>query len=264
MKYQAEYNTAQAAAKQSQIVRQRNKWKEASGLPAKFINASFNTYDINASDKDNNLSLALAKCKEYAKSYPMPYRRYAKSGKAYPSLYLWSTKAGLGKTHLACSIANAIYDRWNGEGLEELEYSQIDFLPIKWRCSMLNPVTFISEPELYNKLQNTYNYSDDERKALPSASEIINQLIFCDLLILDDVGKDPRRDMDFVRRTLFAIIDGRYKALRPIVLTTNLKREELRVYLDGSDGDSEPKFSRLVEMGSFFHIKGEDYRRKKP
>ena len=66
-----------------------------------------------------------------------------------------------------------------------------------------------------------------------------------------------------MQRVLFSIIDGRYKAMRPMVVTANLSPEGLKLYLGG--GGDEASFDRLWEMvkGKFIKIEGESYRRMK-
>ena len=83
------------------------------------------------------------------------------------------------------------------------------------------------------------------------------------MLIIDDVGKEKRNDPKFVQRTLFKIIDGRYKGARPVVITANLNPTQLKRYL-GAGGEDEASFDRLWGMtnGEFFNIEGESYRRK--
>jgi len=114
-----------------------------------------------------------------------------------------------------------------------------------------NPVRLISEPELYERIQQTYSYSFAEREQKESEQDIMNQLCRAPLLIIDDMGKTPRRDMDFVRRTMFNIINRRYKALLPVVITTNKDLEGLRDYLGNSS--DEATLDRIMEMaeGSF-------------
>lgn len=151
-----------------------------------------------------------------------------------------------GKTYLTCAIAHRILDRWNGE---------------KTGC----PVSFIAEPDIYRRIQTTYNYSAEERKRLQSEQEIINELVAVPLLIIDDIGKEHRTDKRFVQRVLFSIINSRYNAQRPVVLTTNMTAGQLENYL-GNDSDSAT-FDRIWEMcvspkQGFIRIKAESYRRK--
>ena len=67
--------------------------------------------------------------------------------------------------------------------------------------------------------------------ALPSMS-VQNKLYYldglknCDLLILDDFGME--RQTDYAQEQALNIIDGRYLARKPMIVTTNLRPQDLR------------------------------------
>lgn len=54
----------------------------------------------------------------------------------------------------------------------------------------------------------------------------LNNLVSCDLLIVDDFGME--RQTDYAREQVFNIIDGRYLARKPLIVTTNLSLHELK------------------------------------
>jgi len=209
----------------------------------KYMNEGFGTFNKN---RPGNVAKVHDICLKYANQFPIEYRKYiAREGEAYQSLVLNSTDVwGIGKSHLACSIGHRVLDRWDGE-------------------SISNPIVFISEPDLYRSIQATYNYTSQEKKYRESEDDIIKNLIYRSLLILDDVGKERRSDPKFVQRILFAIIDGRYKNLRPIVLTTNLSSDDLCSYLGA--GKDEASFDRIWEMVQgnkyWWKMTGKSYRR---
>lgn len=176
----------------------------------------------------------------YADEFPLSKRPYG-----YPSLALTSKKSwGVGKTHLACSIIHRILNRWDGE-------------------EIVNPVLFITEPDLFRSIRATYNFSYDEKRWRESEEDIINRLCRVSLLVLDDVGKEETTDTRFVQRVLYAIIDGRYKNMLPMVITANLDKDGLASHLGGSRGN-EASFDRLVEMchGKIIQMDGVSYRRQ--
>ena len=233
----------EAAVRFSAIASQRKRWRESSGIPENFMNKEFGDF----SAYSGNLKTMAKKCQEFADNFPIPYRDYQKKAeKDYPSLVLVA-EAGRGKTHLACAVGHRILNRWNGKNTETAS----------------NPIVFISEPELYLRIKETYSFSAEEKKVRESESDIINRLVSRDLLILDDVGKDQKADMSFVRRVLFMVINGRYNAQRPVILTTNLSDAGLEDYL-GKTNDENPIFSRLYQMtgGKFLKINADDYRKK--
>lgn len=54
---------------------------------------------------------------------------------------------------------------------------------------------------------------------------MLDRLLACDLLVLDDLGAE--RSTSYGQEYVYAIVDGRYSAGRPMVVSTNLTREEL-------------------------------------
>jgi DNA replication protein DnaC len=257
--YQAEYDHKKETNRTAAINTHRAKWKTDSGIPEIFVEATFDTFDRKVS---KDILKAFGRAKIYSEDYPVLYRQYLiQTKRAFPSLLLFSTleNAGVGKSHLSCCIANRIYDRWQGEGMEPTDYAQIDdCLPIKWYCHMKNPIRYISEYEIYERIDAMWSYGAAEREMLPSEKNIMDWLKEVDLLIVDDLGKNPRKNSDFIQRTLFAIIDGRWKALKPMIISTNLTDSELKRHVRA------PAFDRLWQMtsGEFVTLEGDSYRRK--
>jgi len=225
------------ARRQAQIAHKRKLWRDNCGIPPKFMNQEFGTLDLDRPVQ--GLKLAYKRCLAYAEKYPLD-----DSYLGYPSLIIFSENSwGVGKTHLACAIAHKILNRWNGEDI---------------RC----PVRYISEPELFDRIYGSFNYTKEERDYMPSKSKIIEDVIKARLLIIDDIGKRKPQDMRFVQETLYLIINGRYDAKRPIVITSNLSPKKLEKYLGG--GHDSASFDRLMEMcqGKALKLEGESYRRK--
>lgn len=55
---------------------------------------------------------------------------------------------------------------------------------------------------------------------------ILSQLNLFDILVLDDLGAE--RDSQFAAEMVYSIIDARYRAQKPIILTTNVPLDELK------------------------------------
>ena len=227
--------------KLAEITSQRRRWRQNCGIDPRYMSKDFSTFDTK---RPGNIKSVFTLCFDYANNFPIDYDAWLrKNHKPYPSLLLFSTGVwGNGKTHLVSSIAHKILDRWNGENIA-------------------SPVRLVSEPSIYNQIQSTYSYSDSERENNQSEQDIIDGLSRVRLLIIDDLGKTPRRDMDFVRRTMFNIINQRYDALLPVVITTNKTIEGLRDYLGSAD--DEATLDRIIEMTEkkFVQVTGESYRR---
>ncbi len=243
----AELQKQEEVARQIEMSRKRSQWRSECGIPLKFMNEEFGTFDTK---RPGNVQKIYDVCLKYAKNFPLDYHDYIRQKKkAYPSLLLLSSIAGLGKTHMATSILHNILNRWQGEEIS-------------------NPVAFITESELLAKIQETYSYSTEEKRLRESEDDIIKALIYRPLLVLDEIGYERRTDLKFVRRILFRLINGRYNNLRPIILTTNLSVEQLKNYLDSVDSTymdkAERTFDRLWEVakGNVWRMTGDSYRRK--
>lgn len=140
-----------------------------------------------------------------------------------------SGKCGIGKTHLATAIANALIQ------------NNI-------------PMIFGTLSSLLDKIKETYksdNYT--EMEYIQMYSEV-------DMLIIDDLGKE--KISEWVLEKLFVIINNRYNNYLPVIITTNYDKEELSRRLNVNQNDSmvESIISRLYEMCGGIEIKGEDYR----
>lgn len=220
-----------------EITDTRKRWRLSCGMTALQIGCTFDNFDQEFDNGKHKKDWKI--CRDYADKFPFSYPS------AYRSLFLFSTRTwGTGKTHLASAIANHILDRWDGAST--------------WRC----PVYFITEPELFRRIRATYNYIDEERRVKPSEELIINLCIQTPLLLLDDLGKEQVKDPDFVQRTLFAIIDGRYKRKLPVVVTSNIEPSaDLKEHL-GSTNENDASWNRLWEMcgGKWVNMEGQSYR----
>jgi len=247
-KFLADEKKKEDDMRQTEIISQRRRWRLNSGIDPRYIYQDFSTFKT---DRSGNIEEIYKKCKTYADNFPINYDLYLRkqtkdtkpNPKAYQSLLLFSLNWGNGKTHLVSSIAHRILDRWNGENIA-------------------NPVYVISEPELYERIQQTYSYTYQEKESKQSEQDILDHLSRVRLLIIDDLGKTPRKDMDFVRRTMFSIINQRYTSLLPVVITTNKDTAGLRDYL-GGDSD-QATLDRIFEMtfDNVWKVNGESYRRQ--
>lgn len=79
-----------------------------------------------------------------------------------------------------------------------------------------------------------------------------------DLLIIDDLGAE--RDSEYMWEKVMDVIDARYRAGLPLIVTTNLNPKDL---YDPSDIRRQRIFSRLKEMCIFLEVNGTDRRSKK-
>lgn len=132
-------------------------------------------------------------------------------------------QVGTGKSFLAAAIANELINQGTP-------------------CLMTNFSRIISR--VSEKFGGDQKYLDD-----------LNRF---DLLIIDDLGAE--RDTEFTWEKVMNVIDARYRAGLPIIITTNLGPRD---FADRGDIRRQRVFSRLKEMCICLEIKGEDRRGKK-
>ena len=132
-------------------------------------------------------------------------------------------QVGTGKSFLAAAIANELISQGTP-------------------CLMTNFSRIISR--ISEKFGGDQKYLDD-----------LNRF---DLLIIDDLGAE--RDTDFTWEKVMNVIDARYRAGLPLIVTTNLGPKD---FADRGDIRRQRVFSRLKEMCICLEVKGEDRRGKK-
>lgn len=134
---------------------------------------------------------------------------------------------GVGKTHLAAAIAHACRDRGTG-------------------------VLFLIVPDLLDHLRYTFRPDSDV-----SYDELFEEVKRVPLLVLDDLG--AHGTTPWAREKLYQIINYRYNARLPLVVTTNLSLDELE--------RAEPRIASRLADTRFsvpFHIDAPNYGVSQP
>ena len=113
---------------------------------------------------------------------------------------------------------------------------------------------WINTSELFKQLRDSFE-KDDQGKPISGtrASEIINLLMTCEDLSLDDLGKE--KPTSFVLDTFYHIINHRYEEELPVSFTTNCTAEELKDHIGPAT------YRRLVEpaAGRMMMIRGHSF-----
>jgi DNA replication protein DnaC len=165
---------------------------------------------------------------EVATDYIKNFREYFTQGKG---LYL-EGPCGTGKTHLAIAIALAIINT----GVPVICKTSIDILGDIKRCY--------------------------ERNSEVTEEEVLEAYKTVDLLIIDDLGKEQVTEWSVP--VLYSILNERYEALLPTIITTNYNTTALAEKLSAK-GDAETAtaiISRFVESYKRVTMAWADYRRK--
>ena len=129
---------------------------------------------------------------------------------------------GTGKTFLAACAVNALIDK----GI---------------------PALLVSVPYISNKLFGI----DDKNEYVDSLNEY-------PLLVLDDLGAE--RNTEYMNEVVYTIINARYKAKLPLIVTTNLTTEQLKAPMEVTKART---YSRVLEMCFPIKVEGVDIRREK-
>lgn len=124
---------------------------------------------------------------------------------------------GIGKTHLASAIAQECM----AHGMT---------------------VKFGNVVDIFQSLKNAFSKDSD----------ILSEIKSVPMLVLDDLGQEM--STDWVKETVYSIINYRYEHILPTVITTNLSMQELQ----NRFGDAT--VSRLMEMCEYVEMNGKDYR----
>lgn len=128
---------------------------------------------------------------------------------------------GRGKTYAACEVANALIDKG---------YSAL--------------VTNFAR--IANTLQGTFE-----------KQEYIDSLNDFSLLVIDDLSAE--RDTAYMKEQIFQVVDARYRANLPMIITTNLSLEEIK---KTSDLEYTRIYDRIIEKCFPIEVKGQNRRYK--
>lgn len=227
----AEREAAENAKREAERAeRMRDRVREiigASGMHTRFLRRTFDTYQPTPENQR-----ALVACKKYADNF----REKLPSNNPEPGrngLFITGPK-GTGKTHLAAAIANQLMQ----EGTAVVCMTMIDLL---------------------DRIKQTF---EKQKQWGVSESGVLNTYKEVPLLIIDDMGKEPATEWAVSK--IYAIINARYEAYLPTIITTNYTDSELVKRLTPREtGDSttaDATIDRLREMCSAIVTTGDSWR----
>lgn len=155
--------------------------------------STFDSFDLNYySDTPDEKGKIPYKEMSSVYNYCLNYAKtFSKSSKSI----LMKGETGLGKTHLSLAIANEVINKG---------YS----------------VVYVSAPDILSQLERehfSYGYSNEQ--------EILQSLLECDLLILDDLGTEFVTQ--FSSTAVYNMFNSRINLGKPIIINTNLTPKEL-------------------------------------
>lgn len=127
---------------------------------------------------------------------------------------------GTGKTYTAACIANKLIS----EGV---------------------PVLMTNFTRIINRLQGSFE----------GRQEYLDSLNEYDLLIIDDLAAE--RNTDFVNEIVYTVIDARYRAKKPLIVTTNIDLEKM---MNETEITRKRIYSRVLELCHPIEVKGDDRR----
>ena len=150
-------------------------------------------------------------------------RKYAYGFTEKSGNLLFSGDTGLGKTFLSACIARTVADR----GFS---------------------VVYESAGHLFSKLERA-KFSGDE-----DAREEVKKYTECDLLIVDDLGTEMPGQ--FTTAALYALVNDRLLAGKPMIISTNLNTEDLsRRYSSQIASRLRGSFTRVAFLGDDIRVK---------
>ena len=131
---------------------------------------------------------------------------------------------GAGKTYAACAVVNEIIYKRDHSAL------------------------YTTTQDYLVRLRACYNADAEEREM-----DVFNTYVAPSLLVLDEVGR--HKDSKHASDSLFALLDRRYREVRPTILVSNMSKDELKEYL------GEALVSRLRQDGQMLGFYWEDQRK---
>lgn len=194
--------------------------KKASQLGERYKEVSFETSDVYSADYET----IFKRCKKYTEVAEEVLKRGI-------GIYLHG-KSGVGKTHLAACMANALMESY---------YT----------------ILYTNVADIAKRIRSTYG-----RKRRPlDTGDFMDRLSGVDFLFIDDFGTElvTKDNQDtWLQEKIFEVINARYNSKLPIIFTSNYSLKELHT----DRGVAKKTIDRMAETCEPMLLKGDSYRPK--
>lgn len=230
---EAEAKAEEARRKEQAAIQARiTKLIRDSGMRGRFQNRTFERWQMTEQNRR-----AFSTCKRYADAFSLMQPGKDDQGRAKPpakernGLFLIGGY-GTGKTHLAAAIANQLLQ--NG-----------------------TPVICMTMIDLLARIRETYDRKD------ATEAQIMRLYDDVPLLIIDDLGSE--QPTEWGSTMIFSIINARYEAYMPTIVTSNCGADELVQRMtprDATDRNAQKTVDRLREMCVAVQMDWQSWRTK--
>ncbi len=222
-----------AAACVCQAAKRSARQVAAARIPERYTDCTLDDFVPNFGGTNETLAMALVRAKQFVKSYP-----WDTGGNGL----LFTGSIGVGKTHLAVGILQALIAERGAKGI------------------------FFDYRDLLKQVQNSYN-----RTVQATELEVLKPVFDAEVLVLDELGAAKRTD--WVWETVAHILNTRYNDRRTTIITTNYAnlppggidpKDPRASFSKETLGDriGERMRSRLQEMCVVVEMTGADFRQK--
>lgn len=150
--------------------------------------------------------------------------------------------AGVGKTHLAAAIVTDLHGRamaaWHVDAEGDEPVRRLPDRPL-----------WANVADLMVRMRLEIGRPRDDRDASALAIELASHRGY---VVLDDLGRE--NTSDWTGETIYSLVNARYEAILPTIVTSNLTAEQL------ATGPYWPAISRLAQDGRLVKVEGPDHR----